>query len=141
MVGILLAPGLAVQARVDTETARRLHVVQKMLLALEQGDIFELNIDGEDEESQESGLQGHVPDELIDWLRNLIDGLFTAADLPTSLRSAGLTRRDLDWIAASELRGELHWESLTDLQPAVNCWRCWKEPSRNVIEPHKKTRS
>lgn len=105
MVGILLAPGLAVQARVDTETARRLHVVQKMLLALEQGDIFELNIDGEDEESQESGLQGHVPDELIDWLRNLIDQLFTAADLPTSLRSAGLTRRDLDWIAASELRG------------------------------------
>lgn len=104
MVGMLLAPGLTIQARADSETARRLHVVQKTLLALEQGDILELSIEDEGEESRESGLQVHLPEELIAWLRDLIDQLFTAAGLPASLRSAGLTRRDLDWIAASELQ-------------------------------------
>ncbi|MDD2202586.1 MAG: iron-containing alcohol dehydrogenase [Firmicutes bacterium] len=103
MVGILLAPGLTIQAQADSETARRLHVVQKALPALGQGDILELSVEGEDGESRESGLQGHVPDKLIAGLRDLTYQLFTAAGLPTSLRSAGLTRRDLDWIATSEL--------------------------------------
>lgn len=100
MVGMLLASGLTVQARADKETARRLHVAQRALLASEKSSVFDLDT----EEDRASSSQRHVPDQLIVWLDDLVDQLFTAAGLRVSLRSAGLTERDLDWIAANELQ-------------------------------------
>lgn len=100
MVGILLAPGLEIQAAADKETTKRLCKAEQALLALDQDDAFELE---GIREGMASNERCTVPDRLIEWLEDLIDQLFTAADLPTSLGSAGLTRCDLDWIASNEL--------------------------------------
>ncbi len=94
MVGILLAPGLAVQAR-DEETARRLERAARALeKALDPGSV-----------ARSGGLpeahDGYEP--LFRWLKTRISALFAASGLPSSLRAAGVSRADLDWIVAREL--------------------------------------
>lgn len=79
MVGMLLAPGLEFQAR-DEETARRLARAARLLPA--------------------AGDAGAMS--LIQWLADSIVVLFSAAEIPASLRNAGVSRKSLEWIAERE---------------------------------------
>ncbi|MBC7083715.1 MAG: iron-containing alcohol dehydrogenase [Firmicutes bacterium] len=105
MVGMLLAPGLAVQAR-DPETARRLaraaQALDKVLRCRE--------VPAPEGTAPESPIsQTSVPggsELLFRWLATRIAALFAATGLPHSLRAAGLTRADLDWIVARELESQ-----------------------------------
>ncbi|MGE5593233.1 MAG: iron-containing alcohol dehydrogenase [Betaproteobacteria bacterium] len=102
MVGMLLAPGLAVQAR-DAETARRLaRAAQTLDEALRGGGAPAT--DGGASSSRlapRRALRG--PEPLFRWLASRIPALFEAIGLPRTLREAGLTGADLDWIVAREL--------------------------------------
>ncbi|MEW6106243.1 MAG: iron-containing alcohol dehydrogenase [Bacillota bacterium] len=102
MVGMLLAPGLAVQAR-DPETARRLaRAAQALDRVLRCREVPAP--EGPPPESPIS--QTSVPggsELLFRWLETRIPALFAATGLPHCLRAAGLTRADLDWIVAREL--------------------------------------
>ncbi|NLG78770.1 MAG: iron-containing alcohol dehydrogenase [Firmicutes bacterium] len=117
MVGMLLAPGLAVQAR-DPETARRLaraaQALDRVLRCREvpapEGTAPESRISQTSVvEAASLGVvvpKGLVPSRselLFRWLETRIPALFAATGLPHSLRAAGLTRADLDWIVAREL--------------------------------------
>jgi len=117
MVGMLLAPGLAVQAR-DPETARRLaraaQALDRVLRCREVpapegpaagSPISQTSVPG----AASLGVvvpKASVPsgsELLFRWLETRIPALFAATGLPHSLRAAGLTRADLDWIVAREL--------------------------------------
>ena len=117
MVGMLLAPGLAVQAR-DPETARRLaraaQALERVLRCREVpapegpaagSPISQTSVPG----AASLGVvvpKASVPsgsELLFRWLETRIPALFAATGLPHSLRAAGLTRADLDWIVAREL--------------------------------------
>ncbi|MGE5587369.1 MAG: iron-containing alcohol dehydrogenase [Clostridia bacterium] len=102
MVGILLAPGLAVQAR-DPETARRLaRAAHTLDEALRCDDVP--STDGRTPAPPVSQTCVRCgPELLFHWLGARIPTLFEAAGLPRSLRAAGFTRADLDWIVAREL--------------------------------------
>ena len=109
MVGMLLAPGLAVQAR-DPETARRLAQAAQALDALlrcgevpaPEPPISQTSVPVPRPASLISGVPGGS-ELLFRWLETRIPDLFAATGLPHSLRAAGLTRADLDWIVAREL--------------------------------------
>ncbi|MEW6229228.1 MAG: iron-containing alcohol dehydrogenase [Bacillota bacterium] len=99
MVGILLAPGLAVQAR-DPETAKRLAGAAQVLQASSVLKSVETTY------MRRAPLplpDAPEPELLIRWLENRVGRLFTAVGLPSSLRAAGLARADLDWITVREM--------------------------------------
>lgn len=97
MVGILLAPGLQVQARHNPATALRLQRVEQALAILDKEHTLSLSF--EEEAAIPSGLE---PRELLRWLRDSISELFGQIGLPTSLSQAGLSLTDLNWIASEE---------------------------------------
>jgi alcohol dehydrogenase class IV len=101
MVGMLLAPGLRVQAR-DLETARRLARATRAL----DGVVRCSNVRAPEGPAPESRIrETSVPDGsefLFRRLETRIPTLFAATGLPHSLRATGLTRADLDWIVARE---------------------------------------
>ena len=98
MVGLLLSPGLQVQAEHDPPTARRLAEVQKVLTGSFEGKTT-LPISFKDEKSAPPRPKAN---QLLSCLEESITGLFAQVGLPTSLKQAGLNPADLDWIAAQE---------------------------------------
>ncbi|MGE5573633.1 MAG: iron-containing alcohol dehydrogenase [Bacteroidota bacterium] len=104
MVGMLLAPGLAVQAR-DPETARRLaRAAQALDAVLRCGDVPAPEGPAPESRISETSVPGGS-ELLFRWLETRIPALLAATGLPHSLRAAGLTRADLDWIVAREMDG------------------------------------
>jgi alcohol dehydrogenase class IV len=97
MVGILLVPGLRIQARHNAATAARLGKVEE---AFERsGKEHTLSLDFEEEATDASGFESDI---LLEWLEECISKLFGQVGLPTSLGQAGLNLADLDWIASQE---------------------------------------
>ena len=97
MVGILLAPGLAVQAQQDPATALRLARVAEAFFNPAQEKTITLHFDDEKTAPANTGAG-----RLLAWLDQAVTGLFTRLNLATSLQEAGLSPADLDWIAAQE---------------------------------------
>ncbi|HHX25810.1 MAG TPA: iron-containing alcohol dehydrogenase, partial [Firmicutes bacterium] len=97
MVGILLVPGLRIQARHNAGTAARLGRVEEAFSRSDNEHILDLCFGEEATDSQNAGS-----DKLLEWLEECISKLFGHVDLPTSLGQAGLNLADLDWIASQE---------------------------------------
>ncbi len=97
MVGILLVPGLLIQARHNPATALRLERVEHALAGSEQKHTLSLSF--AEEATAPSDPEAR---KLLGWLGDSISKLFEQIGLPTSLKQAGLSRADLDWIAAKE---------------------------------------
>lgn len=97
MVGILLVPGLQVQAFHNPEVTLRLARVEHALTRSEQGHLFSLSFEDETTETSDPSSS-----KLLEWLEDSINKLFKQVGLSTSLRQAGLNRTDLEWIAAQE---------------------------------------
>jgi alcohol dehydrogenase class IV len=96
MVGILLAPGLEVQAAQNSETAVRLQRIQEAFIASRE----KQSLSFEDDTTNPSGLSSRNQ---LKWLGDSIRELFGQIGLPTSLSQARLNFSDLDWIASREL--------------------------------------
>ena len=96
MVGIMLVPGLATQAAQDPATALRLAMVEEAFFSPAREKIT-LRFEEEKTASVSSGAG-----RLLTWLDQAVTKLFTRLNLPTSLKQAGLTPADLDWIAGQE---------------------------------------
>jgi hypothetical protein len=97
MVGILLAPGLWVQARQNPETALRLARVQQALTESKHKDAFDISFFEESADPQEAQYN-----ELLTWVEDSVGRLFKRVGLYSSLREAGLSLTDLEWIASQE---------------------------------------
>ncbi len=98
MVGLLLSPGLYVQAESDPATAQRLLKVETALTgSWSKKNMLSLNF-----KDEESASAPQRPNLLLNWLDETITSLFTQAGLATSLAQAGLTPANLDWIASQE---------------------------------------
>lgn len=124
MVGILLVPGLRVQAR-DTETSTRL---ARAARALDQALQHKASEDRDAPAPEREGgsrapriaMPQSVPsgpEPLFRWLASRIPALFEAIGLPRTLIEAGLAGPDLDWIVAREL--ENHPTFGTPARPAT----------------------
>lgn len=97
MVGIMLAPGLAVQALYDGESALRLARVEQAFLNSARDDSLQIGFD--QEVTPSANLEYGT---LLGWLDASISKLFNRIGLATSLQKAGLSNADLDWITAQE---------------------------------------
>ncbi|MFY9474473.1 MAG: iron-containing alcohol dehydrogenase [Bacillota bacterium] len=97
MVGILLAPGLWVQARQNPETDLRLARVQQALTESKHKDAFDISFFEESADPQEAQYN-----ELLTWVEDSVGRLFKRVGLYSSLREAGLSLTDLEWIASQE---------------------------------------
>ncbi len=97
MVGILLVPGLRVQARHNPATAVRLGRVEQALARSDKEHTLDLSFEEEAMDSSDSGSH-----RLLGWLEDSISKLFRQVGLATSLSQAGLSLADLDWIASKE---------------------------------------
>lgn len=97
MVGILLVPGLRVQARHNHTTAVRLERVEQALARSDKEHTLSLIFGEETTDSSDLGS-----DRLLGWLEDSISKLFRQVGLATSLSQAGLSLADLDWIASRE---------------------------------------
>ncbi len=100
MVGILLVPGLEVQALHDPATALRLARVEQALASVEQENPLTLDYGADDD----NGADPLTPraDQLFNWLEEAIRKVFVQAGLPTSLSQAKLGFANLDWLVAKE---------------------------------------
>ena len=97
MVGILLVPGLAVQALSDGESALRLTSVEQAFINSAEENSLNLSFDHETTTSADLDFS-----KLLSWLEGSISKLFARVGLATSLQKAGLSAADLDWITAQE---------------------------------------
>lgn len=97
MVGILLAPGLEVQAAQNRATAVRLQRIQEAFIAPKEKQSLSLSFEDETTDLSDLGY-----DKLLGWLEDSIGKLFAQVGLPTSLGQVGLSLSDLDWIASRE---------------------------------------
>ncbi|HEY8344729.1 MAG TPA: iron-containing alcohol dehydrogenase, partial [Bacillota bacterium] len=97
MVGMLLVPGLAVQALSDGESALRLARVEQAFI--NSAEEISLNISFDQETTASADFYFS---RLLGWLEGSITKLFTRVGLATSLQKAGLSAADLDWITAQE---------------------------------------
>ncbi len=97
MVGILLAPGLTIQAKQDPATALRLAQVEQAFASASQNTSIPLHF------TEETKVPGNPESSrLLTWLDQSISELFTQVDLASSLQQAGLSPADLDWITDQE---------------------------------------
>lgn len=97
MVGILLAPGLTIQAKQDPATALRLAQVEQAFASASQNTSIPLHF------TEETKVPVNPESSrLLTWLDQSISELFTQVDLASSLQQAGLSPADLDWIADQE---------------------------------------
>jgi alcohol dehydrogenase class IV len=97
MVGILLVPGLRIQARHNAATAVRLGRVEEAFGRSDNEHTLDLCFGEEVTDSQNAGS-----DKLLGWLEECTSKLFGQVCLPASLGQAGLSLADLDWIASQE---------------------------------------
>lgn len=97
MVGIMLVPGLSIQAEHDPATAQRLTQVEQVFLRTSQDKTIPLHC-------AEGTTVPANPEssKLLVWLDQTITELFTQVNLATCLQQAGLSLADLDWIADQE---------------------------------------
>lgn len=93
MVGIMLGPGLAVQAR-DAETARRLARAAVFMPG------------GAGQKAGGAAEDTALAAALNRWVVESVSGLFSDVGLPAKLAAAGLSRADLDWIIERESAGK-----------------------------------
>ena len=97
MVGIMLVPGLSVQAQYNRATARRLAQVEQAFFSAAQERTIPLHFE------DETGITTSPnPSRLMTWLDQAVTKVFTRHNLATSLQQAGLGPADLDWIADQE---------------------------------------
>ena len=97
MVGLLLVPGLAVQALSDGETALRLARAEQAFINSAKEKTLPINFD------QETTTPGDLDSgQLLSWLAESITKLFARIGLAASLQKAGLSTADLDWITNQE---------------------------------------
>jgi len=97
MVGILLVPGLLVQARHNPATAVRLQRVERTLERSGKEHTLHLSF-----KEETTALSGFGYDKLLGWLEDSIRKLFGRVGLETSLSQVGLSLVDLEWIASKE---------------------------------------
>ncbi len=97
MVGILLVPGLLIQARHNPATAVRLQRVERTLERSGKEDTLHLSF-----KEETTALSGFGYDKLLGWLEDSIRKLFGRVGLETSLSQVGLSLVDLEWIASKE---------------------------------------
>lgn len=97
MVGILLVPGLAVQAYYDGESALRLARVEQAFINSAKENSLDISFDQETTISSDFDFG-----QLLSWLEGSIAKLFARVGLVTSLQKAGLSAADLDWITTQE---------------------------------------
>ena len=97
MVGIMLVPGLSIQAEHDPATAQRLTQVEQVFLRTSHDKTIPLHC-------AEGTTVPANPEssKLLVWLDQTITELFTQVNLVTCLQQAGLSLADLDWIADQE---------------------------------------
>lgn len=100
MVGILLVPGLTIQAEHDPATARRLARIAKAFAGAAQDKTIPFPF--EEVEDKVTAPVNHQSSRLLAWLDQSITVLFNRVKLATSLQQAGLSPADLDWIADRE---------------------------------------
>ncbi|NLM37606.1 MAG: iron-containing alcohol dehydrogenase, partial [Firmicutes bacterium] len=100
MVGILLVPGLTVQAEHDPATARRLARVAEALAGAAQAK--KISLPAAETEEDETAPVNSQASRFLTWLDQAIAELFTRVNLVTALQPAGLDPVDLDWIADRE---------------------------------------
>jgi alcohol dehydrogenase class IV len=100
MVGMLLVPGLEVQAFHDPATALRLARVEQALACVAQNNLSTLNY-GADGTNGAEPLSPKV-DQLFGWLEDTIHHLFVQVGFPISLSQARLGFADLDWLVTKE---------------------------------------